>query len=112
MRTIHMKEGGNAAADVPRSPLGYSRGRWDGDALIVETTRLNWPYLNETGEPMGPSAKLVEHFSASADGSRLEYRLSITDPDMLTAPADGKRSWVWRPGEKVMAFNCKTSSSR
>ena len=55
---------------------------------------------------MGPSAKLIERFSPSADGSRLNYMLSIVDPDSLTAPIEGKRAWVWRPGERVMPFNC------
>jgi len=104
VRTIHMRAG--AAADAPRTPLGYSVGQWDGNALIVETTRLNEPYLNNAGVRMGPSAKLVERFAPTADGSRLEYTLSITDPDSLTAPIGGKRSWVAREGERVMPFNC------
>ena len=43
-------------------------GHWDGDALVVETTRLNEPYLDNTGAPMGPQAKLVERFAPTADG--------------------------------------------
>jgi hypothetical protein len=61
------------------------------------------------GAPMSPAAKLVERFAPSADGSRLNYTLVITDPDSLTAPVEGKRSWVWRPGEKVMPFNCNAN---
>ena len=103
-RTIHMRAA--TTADVPRTPLGYSVGKWDGSTLVVETTRLNEPYLNNTGVPMGSNAKLVERFAPSADGSRLSYTIVITDPDSLTAPVEGKRSWVWRPEEKVMPFNC------
>jgi hypothetical protein len=103
-RTIHMRAA--ATADAPRTPLGYSTGTWDGSTLVVETTRLDEPYLNNTGVPMGPNAKLVERFSPSADGSRLSYTIVITDPDSLTGPVEGKRSWVWRPEEKVMPFNC------
>jgi hypothetical protein len=55
---------------------------------------------------MSPAAKLVERFSPSADGSRLNYTLVITDPESLTASIEGRRSWVWRPDEKVMPFNC------
>jgi len=103
-RTIHMRAA--AAADVPRSPLGYSVGRWEDSTLVVETTRLSEPYHNNVGVPMGPDAKLVERFSSSADGSRLNYTLVITDPDALITPIEGKRSWVWRPDEKVMPFEC------
>jgi len=107
-RTIHM--GTVATADVPRTPLGYSVGKWEGSTLVVETTRLNEPYLNATGAPMSSAARLVERFSPSADGSRLRYTLVITDPDSLTAPIEGKRSWVWRPDEKVMPFNCTANA--
>ena len=55
---------------------------------------------------MSPDAALVERFSPSADGSRLNYTIVITDPRSLAMPVEGKRSWVWRPGEKVMPFNC------
>jgi len=108
LRTIHLLA--SASVDVPRTPLGYSVGRWEGTTLVVETTRLNEPYLNSTGVPMGPSAKLVERFAASADGSRLNYTLVVTDPDSLTAPIEGRRSWVWRPSEKVMPFNCAANA--
>lgn len=107
-RTIHM--GASATTDVPRTPLGYSVGKWDGSTLVVETTRLNEPYINNTGVPMGPAAKLVERFSPSADGSRLSYTIVVTDPDSLTAAVEGKRSWVWRPDEKVMPFNCTANA--
>jgi hypothetical protein len=109
LRTIHLRAG--SGAEVPRTPLGYSIGHWDGAALVVETTRLNEPYLNNVGAPMGPAAKLVERFAPSADGSRLNYALSITDPDSLTAPIEGKRSWVWRPNEHVMPFNCTVKNT-
>lgn len=54
VRTIHMR--GTPGAGERRMPLGYSVGRWEGGALVVETTRLSEPYLNSTGAPMGPSA--------------------------------------------------------
>ena len=110
VRTIHIRA--NVAADEqPRTLLGYSSGRWDGNTLVVETTRLSEPYHTNTGVPMGDSSKLVERFTPSADGSRLDYTLSITDPDSLTRPVEGKRSWVWRPGEQVMPFNCVEPSA-
>jgi hypothetical protein len=109
LRTIHMRE--SSGAETPRTPLGYSVGHWEEGTLVVETTRLNEPYVNNVGVPLGPSAKLVERFSPSTDGSRLNYTLSITDPDSLTAPIEGRRSWVWRPAERVMPFNCTDKSA-
>lgn len=105
VRVIHMRDASNAAAQ-PRTLLGYSIGRWDGKTLVVETTRVSAPHLNERGVPLGPSATFVERFTPSADGSRVDYTIVITDPDSLTAPAEIRRYWVWRPGEEVLPFNC------
>jgi hypothetical protein len=105
VRTIHM----TVAADPdtqPRTPLGYSIGRWDGKTLVVETRRVNAPYLSPSGEPLGVGARFVERFTPTADGSRLDYTLTVTDPDSLTEPAEFTRSWVARPGEQVLPFKC------
>jgi hypothetical protein len=104
VRTIHV----NVAEPqtMPRSLLGYSVGRWDGRALVVETSRIDYPYLTATGVPMGPNARMVERFEPTLDGSRLNYTLTITDPDSLTRPAQFTRIWVWRPGEEVLPFKC------
>ena len=50
VRTIHFDDAVDPTT-VPRSPLGYSVGRWDGEALLVRTTRINWPYFNRVGAP-------------------------------------------------------------
>ena len=57
--------------------------------------------------PIGSNARFVERFTPTADGSRLEYTLDVTDPESLTAPAQFRRTWVWRPGEQVLPFNCR-----
>ncbi len=48
-----------------------------------------------------------ERFTPAADGSGLDYTLDVTDSDSLTEPAQFRRSWVWRPGEQVLPFECK-----
>lgn len=105
VRVIHMRDAGNAAAQ-PKSLLGFSTGRWDGKTLVVETSRVSAQHLNPRGAPLGPSATFVERFTPSADGSRLDYTIVITDPDSLTEPVTISRYWVWRPGEQVLPFNC------
>ena len=106
IRAIHMS-GAADHATQPRTPLGYSVGRWDGTTLVVETTRVSAPHLNASGVPLGRNARFVERFTPTADGSRLDYTLDVTDPDYLAAPAQYRRSWVWRPGERVLPFECK-----
>jgi uncharacterized protein DUF6152 len=100
VRTIHM-DGGVDPTTQARTPLGYSVGRWEGESLVVDTTRLGGGWV-----PFGPSAHLVERFTPGDDG-RLHYTVRITDPDFVTQPADGARYWVARPGEEVLPFDCK-----
>jgi hypothetical protein len=104
VRTIHMPAGRHAEPQVA-TPLGYSLGHWEGKTLVVETSRIDWPVFNY-GIPQSRATRLVERFALSADGSRLDYTLSATDPEMLTRPMEIKSAWVWRPGEQVMPFNC------
>jgi hypothetical protein len=106
IRTIHMS-GATDPSTQPRTPLGYSVGRWDGTTLVVETTRVSAPYLTAAGIPIGKNARFVERFTPTTDGSRLDYTLDVTDPDSLAAPATFLRSWVWRPGEQVLPFKCQ-----
>jgi len=106
IRTFHMADAADPATQ-PRTPLGYSVGRWDGTTLVVETTRVSATALNATGVPIGNEARFVERFTPAADGSRLDYTLDVTDPDSLAAPARFLRTWVWRPGERILPYNCK-----
>jgi hypothetical protein len=66
--------------------MGDSRGRWDGDALVVETTNFSEKnlYRGATG-----NLRLVERFSRSAEGT-LIYEFTINDPATWTAPWTGR----------------------
>jgi hypothetical protein len=100
VRTIHM-DGGERPDTQARTPLGYSVGRWEGETLVVETTRLGGGFA-----AFGPSAHLVERFTPG-DDARLHYTIRITDPELITQPTEGRRYWVARPGEQVLPFECK-----
>jgi len=112
VRTINMAP--NAKVDsLPKTLLGRSKGRWEGDTLVVTTSRIDWPYLDPSGIPQGPSSTIVERITPTSDGTRLNYTMTITDPATFTEPLELKRSWVWRPGETVKPYNCvETGRSR
>ena len=109
VRTIHMSA--NADADAPKTLLGYSISRWEDNTLVVDTSRISGPYLNNLGVPLGGDARLVERFTLSADRRQLDYELTVTDPEMLRGLARLKRSWLWRQGEQVLPFNCSERPS-
>jgi hypothetical protein len=107
VRTIHMNSREDPTVQ-PKTLLGFSVGRWEGDTLVVETGSLSSEYMTPEGVPLGPAASLVETFTPSADGSRLHYTILITDPYSLTQPVEQKRSWI-AVDEQVLPYNCTWS---
>jgi len=69
---------------------------------------VNFPYLDDDGTPMSEQAKLVERFTVSDDGKRLDYEVSVSDPENLVEPATWVAAWKWVPGTKIMSFECDT----
>ncbi len=81
--------------DVPHLPgdvrqwLGDSRGRWEGDSLVVESTN----FTSKTGSfytiarsyGSGETARLVERFTRE-DGDRLRYEFTVDDPATFSQP--------------------------
>jgi hypothetical protein len=61
---------------------GQSRGRWEGDTLIVETSRFS-DKANFRGA--GPELQLVERYRL-VDGDTLQYQVTINDPGTWTRP--------------------------
>ena len=106
VRTIHMSDDESAADASFLTPQGYSRGSWEGGTLVVRTNRLGWPYFDQSGIPQTPAAELLERFAPSADGTRLEYTLTVTDPATFTEPVILEKYWTWRPDAQVRPFEC------
>ena len=111
VRTIVMTPDAKFAA-LPKTLLGRSKGRWEGETLVVTTDRIDWAYIDPSGIPQGGSSSIVERFTPTPDGTRLSYTMTITDPATFTAPLELKRSWVWRPGETVKPYNCVERKGR
>jgi hypothetical protein len=105
VRTIHLPDG-EPAERPPSSRLGYSTGRWQGDTLIVETTGVDWPLLDDSGTPLSPDAEIVERFELDRAQGRLGYSVSVTDPENLVEPAVWDSLWIWAPGVEVQPFQC------
>jgi hypothetical protein len=93
VRRIHMRPALSPAA-VAASPLGYSVGRWDGDALIVTINRINWPHFGRVGVPQSEAVEVVERFSLSNGGERMDYELAISDPVTLLEPFSWQGVWI------------------
>jgi len=104
VRTIHM----NPKDVAPRAHTlyGFSRGRWEGTTLVVETDHIAAGYFDHEGTPQSDQIKTVERFIPNADYSRLDYTLTTTDPVNFTRPFELKRYFVWKPENRVHPYEC------
>jgi hypothetical protein len=105
VRTIHMNDTRNAAT-VLRSPLGYSVGRWEGDSLVVSTSRINWPHFGRVGIPQSESIEVQERFTVVDAADRLNYELEMRDPEVFAGTVTWEAHYEWRPGESVGVYAC------
>lgn len=104
-RLVHMNAP-PVAVPASYTLLGHSRGRWDGDALVVETDGVEASYLYSDGTPQSRSIKLVERFEMNQTEDRLYYQLSITDPESFTETLEFSRYWVWQPDIRIQPYDC------
>ncbi|HVH58323.1 MAG TPA: hypothetical protein VM791_18800 [Vicinamibacterales bacterium] len=86
--------------------LGDSRGRWEGDTLVVESTNFH-----PKGNPMGgysvlsdENMRLVERFRRTADDT-LEYTFTVDNPTMWTKPWTATIYWKRSRGE-LLEYAC------
>ena len=73
--------------------LGVSRGRWEGDTLVVETGNF-YQQADYLGSSVG--RRVVERFTRVADDA-IRYQFTVSDPSVWTRPWTGEVPW--RPAE-------------
>ena len=69
--------------DAIRLWNGDSRGRWEGDTLVVETTNFS-AQQQFRGQPVG-GLRLVERFIRTVP-NRIDYEMTLDDPATYTRP--------------------------
>jgi hypothetical protein len=91
-----------------RMYLGDSRGRWDGNALVVESTNFtNRTSVGRNG--YGPhnseALRLVERFTrVSAD--QIDYEVTVNDPDTWTRPFKMAFPLTTQRGYQIFPYEC------
>ena len=81
--------------------LGVSRGHWDGDTLVVETTNFR-----EDADYLGSNVggRVVERFRR-VDERTLEYRFTVSDPTVWTRAWTGMVPWR-RTAGPIFEYAC------
>ena len=111
-------DGRSRPADNVRSWLGISRGRWEGNTLVVETTHINdqqdggpvmpsrLPFGMPGGSHLGPgdTVRFVERFTRVSP-DMIEYSYTIDDPKTYVRPYTVLRPLTRMPDDYLMPEN-------
>lgn len=93
------------AENLVGSQMGHGRGRWEGDVLVIETTKLADYKLLDGLIQTSDQLKLVERIRLK-DKSTLEDRMTISDPDTFTKPWDVVLTYKRQPDEEMPEDVC------
>jgi hypothetical protein len=93
----------------PRGPiewwLGDSRGRWEGDALVVDIVHFNdVTWFDREGNFHSEALHLVERY-APLDADHIQYDVRVEDPKVFTRPWDMSMILYRRREKNVQLFD-------
>ena len=91
-----------------RQYLGDSRGHWEGNTLVVETTNLtDQTSIGANGNGLRHSAdmKIVERFTRT-EADVLKYKVTVDDPKTYTRPFTISIPLISPPGFQLLPYEC------
>lgn len=83
-RTVWMDGRPHPSSKAEHTWMGFSTGRWEGDALVVTTTHIKQMWHRRNGVPQSDRVTLTERFMLH--GPVLTYVTITDDPVYLTEP--------------------------
>lgn len=112
VRIIPLDAGPHIPAQI-RGWMGDSRGRWEGDTLVVETTNFDakgWISSNASAGrmhavPQTDALHIVERFRRTAEDT-ITWQATITDPGVYTAPWTVEVPFTRRPDYIIYEYAC------
>jgi hypothetical protein len=106
-RVIPINGGPHLGAGV-RQYMGDSRGWWEGDTLVVETTNFNDQGsigFNGNGLRFSQAMRHVERFTR-VDADTIRWDVTVEDPKTYTAPFTMGLTFTTAPGYQVFEYAC------
>jgi hypothetical protein len=86
VRTIHTNNTQHPKETDNEFYLGDSRGKWDGDTLVVDVTDFGWEtWLDRSGNFHSPQLHVVERWTF-LDANTIEYKATLEDPNVFEKP--------------------------
>jgi hypothetical protein len=92
--------------DLIPAYMGNSVGHWEGDTLVVDVTGFNdKTWLAGTGTFHSDALHIVERYTR-IDKDRINYRVTMEDPKVLTKPWTLESSLMLREGTRLEEYIC------
>jgi hypothetical protein len=92
--------------DIIPSYLGNAIARWEGDTLVVDSIGYNdQTWLAGTGTFHTDALHTVERFTR-VDKDRINYEITMEDPNVLTKPWTLQSSLMLREGTRLEEYTC------
>ena len=102
-------EGHPPPSDEVRTFLGISRGHWEGDTLVVETTHFHEKARIRRIQEAGPNLHLIERFTRIEDALLL-YEATLTDLTVWEAPWTFENTWPRMEPPGLFEWACHESN--
>ena len=95
---------------LPKDPspawFGYSVGRWEGDAFVVESAGFNdnvW--LDNNGNPATERLRVTERF-VRKDFGHMDIEITVDDPKAYTRPWTVTQPLVYQADDELIEYIC------
>jgi hypothetical protein len=104
VRRVHLDQAEHPARPFPQRN-GHSIGRWESDALVVDTAAIKAIPFGSV--PHSDRVHVVERIRAVDDGAALVNEVTITDPVMYTRPVVVRQYYkAAPPGTRMLEYEC------
>jgi hypothetical protein len=96
--------------DLDPSWTGHSIGRWEGDALVVDTIGMNdKTWLDHVGLPHSDALHVVERIRR-VDHDTLQDDFTIDDPKAYTKPLTAQQVYKLKPDWEIQEYVCEENN--
>jgi hypothetical protein len=90
--------------------MGDSRGRWDGDTLVVDVVHFtDRTWFDRAGNFHSADLHVIERYTPT-DADHINYEVTIEDPNVFTRPWKMSMPLYRRlePNLKILEYDCYT----
>lgn len=93
--------------DLPETWNGLSKGHWEGDTLVIETSKFNgYTKLDTAGHPHSTGMTMINRFTRT-DANTMEHTVTVRDPKAYTQEWMNVRTWRLKQyPDVIMEYSC------